>query len=283
MRKDKKSSGFTLVELLVVIAIIGVLIGLLLPAVQAARESARRLQCSNNFKQIGLAMINYEATYTRFPPSHTTSPKHNCLTFILPQLDLQNVYDLFDFTKDWNNSVNEKAYKVNIPAFRCPSTPQYDNYSSDYAADVYIDSEAYNPMVKNGAITSRINWEGMLKKDGKSVKASQVTDGLSTTFLFFEDAGRPYKYKEGKFQNDNTGKGACWADVDAYFYTHKVCYVTQVLNCRNDNEIYSFHLGGCNFVFADGSVRFIPNNINPETFVSLFTYNCGEVIPEDDL
>ena len=91
MRYDKKASGFTLVELLVVIAIIGLLIGLLLPAVQAARESARRLQCSNNFKQIGLAMINYEATYTRFPPSHTTSPKHNCLTFILPQLDLQNV------------------------------------------------------------------------------------------------------------------------------------------------------------------------------------------------
>ena len=282
MGNNKKTSGFTLVELLVVIAIIGVLVGLLLPAVQAARESARRLQCSNNFKQIGLAMINYEAMYTRFPPSHTTSPKHNCLTFILPFMELQNVYDRFDFTKDWDKDVNIDAGKVIIPAFRCPTTPQYDNYTSDYAADVYIDSDAYSSLVSSGAITSRINWEGMLKTDGKSVKASQVTDGLSTTFMFFEDAGRPYKYKEGKFQNDTSGKGAKWADVDAYFYTHKVCYQTQFLNCRNDNEIYSFHSGGCNFVCADGSVHFVLNSIDPETFVSLFTYNCGEVIPDDD-
>ena len=283
MGNNRKTSGFTLVELLVVIAIIGLLVGLLLPAIQSAREAARRLKCSNNFKQIGLAMINYEAAYSRFPPSHTDSPYHNCLTFILPFMELQNVYDLFDMSKDWNNSVNEKAYKVNIPAYRCPSTIQFDDYNSDYASDVLIDSEAYDPLVKNGTITSRQNWEGVLKKDSAaSVKASQITDGLSFTFLFFEDAGRPYVYKDGKYTGENTGKGAQWANRDNYFYTHKVCNITQFLNCRNDNEIYSFHTGGCNFVFCDGSVRFVINEINPETFVSLYTYNCGEVIPDDE-
>ena len=120
MGNNRKTTGFTLVELLVVIAIIGLLVGLLLPAIQSAREAARRLKCSNNFKQIGLAMINYEAAYQRFPPSHTDSPYHNCLTFILPFIELQNVYDRFDFKYDWNKDVNIDAGKVNIPAFRCP-------------------------------------------------------------------------------------------------------------------------------------------------------------------
>lgn len=283
MGNDKKSSGFTLVELLVVIAIIGTLIGLLLPAVQAARESARRLQCSNNFKQIGLAMINYETAFSRFPPSHTTSPKHNCLTFILPYMELQSVYDRFDMTKNWNTSPNTSAYKVNIPAFRCPSTVQYDDYGSDYAADVWVDSSAYKQLVNAGVVTQRMNWEGVLKKDGMSLKSSQITDGLSSTFLFFEDAGRPYHYKEGKYQNKATISGAKWADVDAYFYTHTVCNKTEFINCENANEMYSFHPNGCNFVYADGSVHFHVHNINPETFISLFTYNCGEVIPDDDL
>lgn len=283
MGNDKKSSGFTLVELLVVIAIIGTLIGLLLPAVQSAREAARRLKCSNNFKQIGLAMLNYETAFQRFPPSHTTSPKHNCLTFILPYMELQNVYDRFDFTKDWNKDENKQAYKVNIPAYRCPSTAQSDDYCADYAADVWVDSSAYKQLVKDGVVTQRINWEGLLKKDGLSVKSSQVTDGLSNTFLFFEDAGRPYHYIEGKYQNKNTISGAKWADVDAFFYTHTVCFNTELINCDNANEMYSFHPDGCNFVYADGSVHFHVHTLNPETFVSLFTYNCGEILTDDDL
>ncbi|MBR5710869.1 MAG: DUF1559 domain-containing protein [Thermoguttaceae bacterium] len=282
MRKDIKTPGFTLVELLVVIAIIAVLIGLLVPAVQAARESARRLQCSNNLKQIGLAMINYEAAFQRFPPSHTTSPKHNCLTFILPQMELQSVYDLFDFSFDWNKDVNKTAYKVNIPAFCCPSTVQTSDYRADYAANVKIDSSVTKPLLNSGAITQRMNWEGMLKLDGDSVKASQVTDGLSCTFLFFEDAGRPYWYKEGKYLNKSSITGAKWADVDAFFYSHTLCYGTEMINCENANELYSFHPSGCNFIYADGSVHFHVHNISPETFISLFTYNCGEVIPDEE-
>ena len=283
MRSNNKPSGFTLVELLVVIAIIGMLIGLLLPAVQAARESARRLQCSNNLKQVGLALTNYEANFRRYPPSHIKSPKHNCLTLILPFMELQSVYERFDFSKDWNKDDNKQAYKVNIPAFRCPSTVQTDDYCADYAADVKIDASVYNKLLKSGAITQRFSWEGMLKMDGNSVKASQVTDGLSNTFLFFEDAGRPYWYKEGVYQNKHSITGAKWADVDAFFYSHSLCYGMEMINCENANELYSFHPTGCNFVYADGSVHFHIHNIEPETFISLFTYNGGEVIPDDEL
>ena len=282
MRNVNKQSGFTLVELLVVIAIIGTLIGLLLPAVQSARAAARRLQCSNNLKQVGLALINYESQFQRFPPSHTKSPKHNCLTFILPFMDQQNVYDRFDFSKDWNKDENKEAYKVNIPTFRCPSTIQTDDYCADYAADVKIDASVYKPLLNDGAITQRPTWEGMLKMNGDSVKASQVTDGLSNTFLFFEDAGRPYWYKEGVYQNKKTITGAKWADVDAFFYSHTLCYGTEMINCENANELYSFHSDGCNFVYADGSVHFHIHTISPEAFISLFTYNGSEILSEDE-
>ena len=277
-----KQNGFTLVELLVVIAIIGVLIGLLLPAVQAARASARQLQCSNNLKQIGLAIINYESLNRYYPASYTTSPKHNCLTFILPYMDLQNVYDRFDLRYDWNKNVNVEAYKVNIPAFRCPFTNQFEDYNSDYTADVLIESSAYSPLLKSGAITQRVLWEGMLPRGGVFVKSSQITDGLSNTFMYFEDAGRPFIYKEKKYQNKKSATGSKWADHESCFSTHNVCNGTDMINCNNDNEIYSFHSNGCNFLFGDGSVHFIVQNINPETFISLFTSNGGEVIADGD-
>ena len=180
---------------------------------------------------------------------------------------------------------NADLYEIipEVPYTAADLEIQFDDYNSDYAADVLIDSEAYSGLVDKKIITSRQNYEGVLKTgNGSSLKASQITDGLSCTFLFFEDAGRPYVYKDGKYTGETTGKGAQWANRDNYFYTHKICNITQFLNCRNDNEIYSFHTGGCNFVFCDGSVRFIINEINPETFVSLFTYNCGEVIPDDE-
>src|SRR3990167_6687593 len=88
----RRRPGFTLVELLVVIAVIGILLALLLPAVQAARESARRSQCGNHLKQIGLGILNYESTHRVFPPTFTRGPDHNLLTFLLPYVEQQAVY-----------------------------------------------------------------------------------------------------------------------------------------------------------------------------------------------
>ncbi len=116
--------GFTLVELLVVITIIGILIALLLPAVQAAREAARRMQCANNLKQIALALHNYESSRGELPfgAAWNYTRTGTWASFILPELEQQNVFDQIDFDSYMGDSQNAEAVKVVIPAFICPSS-----------------------------------------------------------------------------------------------------------------------------------------------------------------
>src|SRR5687767_15209474 len=102
MKKHGWRSGFTLVELLVVIAIIGVLVALLLPAVQAAREAARRMHCGSNMRQVGLALQNYHDTYGYLPPRSFTNPDRNWMLLILPFMEGGNIYDKYDHTINWN-------------------------------------------------------------------------------------------------------------------------------------------------------------------------------------
>lgn len=123
--------GFTLVELLVVIAIIGILVALLLPAVQSAREAARRMQCGNNLKQIGLALLNYESSRGAFPfggggtyGGARYAQTGTWAAFILPQLEQQNVFDTFDFKRHMNDPANQTAVSTIVPAFICPSDPE---------------------------------------------------------------------------------------------------------------------------------------------------------------
>ncbi|MDO4568844.1 MAG: DUF1559 domain-containing protein [Planctomycetia bacterium] len=268
-------SGFTLVELLVVISIIGVLVGLLLPAVQHARESARRLQCSHHMRQIGLAMHQYECRERKFPPSHTKKPtEHNILTFLLPELEQVALHQQFDFTQHWNKGVNAQAYKNEVPVFRCPSAPQEEPYVSDYAANVKIQPAVYNIFVQSGETKKRSLWYNMLRPDSVPVRAADVRDGLSNTFLFFEDAGRPTGYTQGR-PDGSTITGAKWADVDSFFYTHSATG-TKFINQNNHNEIYSFHHNGGTYIYGDASVHFVSENIEPDAFFSLFTYNQGD-------
>ena len=275
-------AGFTLVELLIVIAIIGLLLALLLPAVQSVREAARRSQCANNMRQIGLAIHSFENSRRVLPRSHIVVPaKHNVLTFLLPYLEQASVYQQFDFTQDWNKGPNQKASKTHIGIFRCPSAGTGDDrdFISDYAANVKIQPAVYKPLVTAKTVSSRNLWYNVMRPDRQRVRVEQVFDGLSNTLMFFEDGGRPQGFTFGVRDETKNITGSQWAAYDSFFYTHTM-EQGRFINTNNHNEIYSFHPGGCNFLFGDGSMHFLDQDINLEAFFSLFTYNQRDIIPE---
>jgi prepilin-type N-terminal cleavage/methylation domain-containing protein/prepilin-type processing-associated H-X9-DG protein len=146
-----RRNGFTLVELLVVIAIIGILIALLLPAVQAAREAARRVQCSNRIKQVAVGMHSYHSAFGKLPyaseyVSATNTPKGTAFAFILPYVEQQAVYDLFDFRYMFSNAVNRAAITAPIPQFTCPS----DSQSAEPILDGRFTGSLGNPGISHG-------------------------------------------------------------------------------------------------------------------------------------
>ncbi len=274
----RPQSAFTLVEVLVVIAILGLLVGLLLPAVQMARESARRAQCSSQLKQVGLAILHYENVRRVFPPAFTRNPDHNLLTFVLPYMEQQAVYDRFDLAQDWSAPANRRARDVDLPVFVCPSTPGGRKHVADYAACTLIASTAWRPLVDAGRLRPRSDWTNLFQPQAwHCTAAADVRDGLSNTAMLFEDCGRPQSYRAGLFEPGRSITGAAWADDDAPFWIQSTCGQGQFFNCSRNNEIYSFHPGGYNFLYGDGGVRFHSESIDPEVFVSLFTHAAGDV------
>ncbi len=310
--------AFTLIELLVVIVVIALLLAVLLPAVQAARSAARKTLCANRMKQIGLAIQNYHAQYDQFPPSKwgIESPsdsrgriKHHVLSFILPFMEQQALYDKIDFSKHWYDN---QAVKISISSYQCPDAPRHTTYGNaayftgDYtvAEQMQRTEGKIKPLFDDGIVSPRSSLLGALQPAdfaqydpvtgtsrvvSKVVSTATVTDGLSHTMFFFESAGRPHKYTTGgQLAESNTALGgADWASNVAPVYLHNSCGGDgieggmQLFNCSNENEIFAFHVGGANFAYGDGTVRFHVVTIHPEIFISLFTSQAGDIATID--
>ncbi|MGI9427249.1 MAG: DUF1559 domain-containing protein [Bythopirellula sp.] len=298
-------AAFTLVELLVVIAIIGILVALLLPAVQSAREAARRIQCANHMKQIGLAIINYETAHREYPLAYTppytgnqlsgncdeTSSfrtpdtddyAHSILSFILPYVEYEALHDNIDFKRNATSGSNRRTVLVDIPGYLCPTAPgRPGKGASDYAVAVDmkdVGDGGFCELQQTGLAQPReLDALGGLLQDTPTTPR-QVSDGLSKTFMFFEDAGRPFHFINGELQSDETTDHQ-WAHRGQYFLigNSQDCGLTSMMNCSNWDEVYSFHTGGANFVYGDGAVAFVQEDIDVDAFISLFTRAAGDI------
>lgn len=208
--KTGRKSGFTLIELLVVIAIIAVLIALLLPAVQQARESARRTQCKNNMKQIGLAIATYESAHARWPSSGEGTSRTNpnghqffpqsTYTLILPGLELKDVYEGINMNEHYTSVGNRAAAQTKIPAFMCPSNNvaglDYLGYGTvDYMPVAYTDIDPISGLRNAYAGATTFAASGEAASDSAlglfGNKMAACLDGTSNTILVIEDSGRP--------------------------------------------------------------------------------------------
>lgn len=184
--------AFTLVELLVVIAIIGMLVALLLPAVQAARNAGRRAQCQNNLRQLGLAMIGHDAAQQVFPPGVTVRSgdlregSHSGLTYMLPFLEEQSLYDSMDLTISWKEGVNRVAATMPVQPFQCPSSPS--TLGMDGGVLGAVTDYAFSKGPQAYLCTKPLaQFHGMFDVNSK-IQRAHIKDGLSHTFAMGEAA-----------------------------------------------------------------------------------------------
>ena len=219
----------------------GIMVALLLPAVQAAREAARRTQCSNNLKQIALAFHNYHDTYQTFPPAYIADengkPMHSWRVLILPFLDAQGqaLHQQYNFNEPWDSPANAAVVNSPMPIYGCPSDGEAGGLNTSY-------------MVITG--------QGTLFNQGEGSRLRDITDGTANTILVVDVAG----------------SGVQWAtpiDLD----------VNQVnFGGGAQGNPGSRHSGGINAAFADGSVKFLSNSIDPQMFKKLITRDSGESV-----
>lgn len=300
-------NGFTLVELLVVIAIIGILIGMLLPAVQVVRESARRITCANNIRQLGLSMHNYESAKGHLP-SGWDEDGFTWGIEILPFIEQENLHSTIVRGASWTSGVNEMAAATVVPIARCPTSPLDDHFDhngvsdrvpADYRASIGSNVRGDSgPNLANSLSTRDGNPNGVFWGCSKT-EFSSVSDGLSNTVFIAESRTDPRFNKDGNSSDHwfigspniaegfECADGASGGGTGGHDFSEVVGSGIVEMNARISNpslhgalieiSLGSYHSGGMNVVLGDGSTHFITDDVATTVYQATFSRNGSEV------
>jgi len=292
--------GFTLIELLVVIAIIAVLIALLLPAVQQAREAARRTQCRNNLHQMGLALHNYHDAHSMFPPGLIVpsftgtlcdNPINDAFVMILPFIDEVSLYNSINmdlgFATDWYGRwENSTSCVQQLSQYYCPSHRSNELSTRGFACQDYAFCRG---STTNSSANCNMNpWgggagAGMFNASSIVCRMRDIRDGTSNTIAASEFGGG-INPGNANWTNGTIRSGFGWA-MPWEFNVFGNCGVPMnapVPGSGLSHAFWSMHEGGCFFLFADGQVRFLSENIDATTYAALGTIKGNELVDDED-
>lgn len=292
--------GMTQLEVVVAALVLAMLFSVLAPAMLSARMLSHSEQCAAKLKEISRAMHSYERTHGGLPPRRSFGPYRGWVPPLLPHLGEEKLAAKYRMDKDFFDPANREVIATRLKVFECPSAPpartmpitdlaSNETGSTGAVADYFVFNSVNDPSVP---ATFRTNHNTALS-DETIRPLSEILDGLSTTILVTEQAGRPDYWIKGEKQPTNAGLAVAnfwgpWASFNAFQVVSYSADGKQksgpcVINCNNGQGVYSFHTEGANVLFVDGSVRMLGKNLAPEVLFALVTRNGGEVIGEEDL